>query len=122
MMVNRKTADAMLAAWREGLELGAALQLFSARLDQSKLAGKIEEQRQLSEIGKRNFARAGASDVAPLIDTIAAGMSHLSATVEARESQVRQLIEGLERGEWLAVGCPADRPKAMEPEPVPQFL
>src|SRR3954468_11239741 len=122
MMVNRKTADARLAAWREGFELEGALELFSPPVDQSKLIDKTEEQRQLFEARKQKFELAGASNVIPLIDAIAAGMFVLSATVEARESRTDQLIEALERGEWLALGFPADRPKATEQEPVPQFL
>lgn len=122
MMVNRKTADARLAAWREGLELEDALQLFSPHVDQSKLAAKIEDQRQIAEMGKRNFRMAGAPSVAPVIDAIAALLSPLPEAVEARESRQSQLIEALERGQWLALGFPADRPEATEPEPVPQFL
>ncbi|HEX4738685.1 MAG TPA: hypothetical protein VH331_14100 [Allosphingosinicella sp.] len=122
MMVNRKTADVRLTAWREGFELEEALELFSPRVDQSKLAEKTAEQRQLFEAQKQKFRLAGAQNVISLIDTIATGMSLWSATVEARESRVDQLIAALERGEWLAFGFPADRPKATEPEPVPQFL
>lgn len=121
-MVNRKTADARLAAWRKGLELEDALQLFSAQVDQSKLAEKLEEQRRIVETGKQNFRMAGASKAAPLIDAIAALLSPLPEAAAARESRQNQLIEALERGEWLALGFPADRPKTLAPEPVPQFL
>jgi hypothetical protein len=122
MMVNRKTADARLTAWRDGLELEGALELFSPHVDQSKLAEKIEEQRQIIEVGKRNFMMAGASNALPIIDAIAALVSALPEAVETRQSREAQLIRALETGEWLALGFRADGPKATEPEPVPQFL
>src|SRR4051812_21174110 len=121
-MVNRKTAEARLAAWREGLELEGALKLFLLHVDQSKLAEKIEDQRRIIETGKRNFRMAGAPNAGPVIDAIAALLSPIHEAAEARESRVAQLIRALERGEWLALGFPADRSKAAEPEPVPQFL
>jgi hypothetical protein len=121
-MVKKRSSDQLLQGWRDGLSLSGALELFEPDFDPAELAKKADEQRRISEIGKRNFRNAGITDVDPVLDSIGDGLARLSKATLFRQSRMHQLIDTLEKGDLVALGFPIDRPKATAPEPVPHFL
>jgi hypothetical protein len=121
--MNKKGSEQLLRAWRNGVSLNAALDLFDAKFDRSELAEKRQSHLRALQIGKRNFERIGA----PLmsdddLQQLGKGLSRLSAAGLAHKSKQTQLIEALEGGDLVALGYSIDRPHAQAPEPVPQFL
>jgi hypothetical protein len=123
MMVKVKSSDQLLQAWLDGLSLSDALELFEPEFDAAELTRKADEQRRISEIGKRNFRKfAGISDLDPLLDAIGDGLASLSKATLSRQSRAHQLIDALEKRDLVALGFPTDRPQAATPEPVPNFL
>src|SRR6185312_695405 len=122
MMVNRQAAQYTANAWRNGLDLEAALALFEPEFDAAELAEMANEQRPISKIAKRNLRNVGISELEPLLDAVDDVLARLSKATHSRQSRARQLIGALETGELLALGFPTDRPKVAVPVPVPSFL
>jgi hypothetical protein len=120
-MVNRKSQIGTLEAWRGGLKLREALELFPPQLDRAALAKEAKAQRRNSAIGKQKFREVGVN-ADQLLDGLGTGLLRLSAAVQIGEAQKAQLIKALKRGELLALGNPSHRPKAPWPEPIPEFL
>lgn len=120
-MVNDKSKIGIEEAWRSGLTLRQALDLFSPELDRTELAKRGKAQRRASAIGKRKFREAGVN-ADQLLDALDTGLFRYSGAVQASESQKHQLIAALENGKLLALGFPAHRERAIRPEPVPPFL
>jgi hypothetical protein len=120
-MVNLKSRIEALEAWRNGLELQEALKLFPPQLDRSGLVREAKAQRRISTSGKQKFRDAGMN-ADQLLDELARLRLHFSAAVQVGETKRARLIGALQRGELLALGYAADRPKTARPEAVPQFL
>jgi hypothetical protein len=120
--MTMKSSEQLLRAWRNGLSLNAALNLFDPKFDRSELAQRRQSHLQTLEIGKRNFERIGWSNLSEDIQKLSRQLFRAATAGAAQISKQTQLIEALEAGHLVALGYAIDRPKAQAPEPVPQFL